>query len=58
MHNEEVDQSFLEDRLRTIGEGLKEGIRREVCRLKELGLPIYVAENGRVVDYGKRQIEG
>ncbi len=57
MHNERVDRIFLEDRLRTIGKGLKEGIRREVNRLRELGLPIDAAENGHLVDYAERQIE-
>ena len=50
MHSENVDRSFLEERLRAIGEGLKEGVRREIMRLTELGLPIYVADNGRVID--------
>lgn len=50
MHSKDVDRQFLEDRLRAISEGLKEGVRREVARLTELGLPIYVADNGKVID--------
>lgn len=50
MRSEDVNQSFLEARLRAIGEGLKEGVRREIRRLTELGLPIYVVDNGRVID--------
>ncbi len=45
-----ADSDFLHERLVAIGEGLKEGVRREVRRLRQLGLPIYVADNGRVVD--------
>lgn len=45
----EPDEAFLQSRLDDISRGLKEGIRREVARLRELGLPIYVAENGTVV---------
>ena len=45
-----VDHDFLEKRLDAICEGLKEGVRREVARLRKLGLPIYVSENGKVVD--------
>ncbi len=46
----EPDAEFLKQRLDVITEGLKEGIRREVARLRKLGLPIHVAENGRIVD--------
>ena len=40
---------FLHDRLDAISEGLKEAIRREVRRLRDQGLPVYVADNGKVV---------
>ncbi len=50
MHSKDVDRQFLEDRLKAIGEGLEVGVRREVERLTELGLPIYVAYNGKVTD--------
>lgn len=50
MRSEHVDQSFLQARLRAIDEGRKEGVRREIRRLTELGFPIYVADNGRVID--------
>jgi len=43
------DARFLRKRLETISEGLKEGVRREVRRLREKGLPVYVADNGKVV---------
>ena len=45
-----VDPEFLERRLDQIAEGLREGIRREVERLRKAGLPIYVAEDGKIVD--------
>ena len=44
-----ADSDFLQRRLLAIGEGLKEGVRREVRRLRELGLPVYVADNGTVI---------
>ena len=43
------DSTFLNQRLDAIAEGLKEGVRREVQRLRECGLPVYVAKNGTVV---------
>ena len=50
MHGRKIDQKFLEERLEAISKGLKEGVRREVERLTRLGLPIFVADNGHVVD--------
>ena len=50
MDASKVDPAFLQQRLEAISEGLKEGVRREVRRLRELGLPIYVARDGKVVD--------
>lgn len=50
MHRKDIDQKFLEERLDAISRGLKEGIRCEVQRLTDLGLPIFVAENGHIVD--------
>ena len=50
MDHSRPDAEFLQHRLEAICEGLKEGIRREVARLRRLGLPIYVAENGTVVN--------
>lgn len=44
------DPAYLQKRLEAISEGLKEGVRREVQRLRELGLPIYVDRDGKVVD--------
>ena len=46
----EADTEFLKQRLEAISHGLLEGIRREVARRRRLGLPIYVAENGTVVN--------
>lgn len=40
---------FLERRLDDICAGLIEGVRREVERLERLGVPLCVADNGRVV---------
>lgn len=44
-----VDPEFLRQRLEIIGEALEEAIRREVARLRKLGLPVYVSRNGSVV---------
>lgn len=43
------DSNFLQERLDSISEGFKKAIRREVARLHEQGLPVYVAKNGTVV---------
>ncbi|MFH1108148.1 MAG: hypothetical protein V1790_02975 [Planctomycetota bacterium] len=50
MDHGQTDAEFLQQRLEAICRGLKEGIRREVARRRKLGLPIYVAENGTVVN--------
>jgi hypothetical protein len=50
MNRSQADAEFLQQRLEAICRGLKEGIRREVARRRRLGLPIYVAENGTVVN--------
>lgn len=49
-HELDPEAAILEKRLDQIAEGLREAIRREVARLRRLGLPVYVAENGRVVE--------
>lgn len=49
------DPDFLGQRLEAISEGFKEAIRREVRRLRERGLPVYVAENGTVVELPAEQ---
>lgn len=53
MKDSDARAAFLRKRLDDISEGLKEGIRREIKHLEEQGLPIYVAENGKVVDLQK-----
>lgn len=51
MHEErEREADIFARRLDQIEDGLREAIRREVARLRRLGLPVYVAENGRVVE--------
>ena len=49
MPRSDVDPTYLQKRLDVICEGLKEAVRREVQRLRDLGLPVFVADNGRVV---------
>ena len=48
-HRESDTEAFAK-RLDQIEDGLREAIRREVARLRRLGLPVYVADNGRVVE--------
>jgi hypothetical protein len=50
MQRSKPDTGFLKQRLEAISHGLMEGIRREVARRRTLGLPIYLAENGTVVN--------
>lgn len=49
MHPRNIDPALLQRRLDQISAGLKEGVRREVQRLRRLGLPIYVGTEGKVV---------
>lgn len=45
-----TDPSFVEEQLRKMANGLTEAMRREVETLRREGLPIYVSDNGKVVD--------
>jgi len=49
MHPRNIDPALLQRRLDQISDGLKEGVRREVQRLRRLGLPVYVGSNGKVI---------
>ncbi len=49
------DPALLKKRLDDICEGLREAIDREVARLHREGLPIYVSDNGKVVDLQQRR---
>ncbi len=49
MQPNHADPAFLGKRLDAICEGLKEAIRREVRRLRELELPVYIADDGKIV---------
>lgn len=50
----DADREFLERRLEQIREGAREAIRREVEWLKRHNFPVWVCENGTVVDATKR----
>lgn len=50
MPEPDVDKRFLEDRLDTISRCAKEAVRQEIALLRRLNLPIYAAENGRIVN--------
>ena len=52
--NGETKQELLERRLQQIREGVPEAIRRELRWLKKHNFPIWVSENGKVVDASSR----
>jgi len=50
MQPDKTEDTLLDRRLDDICEGFREGIDREVERRRREGLPIYVAENGKIID--------
>ena len=50
MQPDKTEDALLDKRLDDICEGFAEAIDREVERRRREGLPIYVGENGKVVD--------
>lgn len=50
MQPNKTEDTLLDKRLDDICAGLTEAIDREVERRRREGLPIYVAENGKVID--------
>ena len=50
MQPDKTEDALLDKRLDDICEGLTEAIDREVERRRREGLPIYVAEDGKVID--------
>jgi len=50
MHPDEAEERLLDQQMDDICEGLREGIDREVERLRREGLPIYVEIDGRIID--------
>ena len=56
MHPKQTNEAFLRKRLDDICEGLREAIDREVETLRREGFPIYVSDNGQVIDL--QQTEG
>ena len=53
MQQNKGNDAFLEQRLDAICDGSRKAIDREVKRRRKAGLPIYVSENGRIVDLQK-----
>lgn len=53
MDSETLNQ-FLDRRIAQMREGAREAIEREVAWLREHNFPVWVAENGHVVDASKR----
>jgi hypothetical protein len=50
MQPEQPDQALLRKRLDDISEGFREAIDREVETLRREGFPIYVSDDGQVID--------
>ena len=55
MQPNKTEERALDKQLDEICEGFREAIDREVETLQREGLPVYVAENGRVVDLQKQK---
>ena len=55
MQPNETEERLLDKQLDEICDGFREAVDREVEALQREGLPIYVAENGRVVDLQKQK---
>lgn len=50
MQPSSTEEALLDHQMDEICQGLVEAVDREVDTLRREGLPIYVAENGRIVD--------
>jgi len=50
MQPDETERALLDKRMDDICEGLVEAIDREVEILRREGFPIYVSDNGQVID--------
>ena len=54
MQPDKTEDALLDKRMDDTCEAFAEGIDREVERRRREGLPIYVAENGKVVDLNQQ----
>ncbi len=50
MQRDEAENQKLDEQLDEICTGLREAVDREIESLKREGAPIYVADNGHVID--------
>lgn len=50
MQPAKLEERALDKQLDEICKGMQEAIQREVKTLRREGMPIYVAENGRIVN--------
>lgn len=50
MQPSNTEEALLDRQMDEICQGLVEAVDREIAALQREGLPIYVAENGRIVD--------
>ncbi len=50
MQQDKHSETILDKRLDDLCEGFREAIDHEVERRRREGLPIYVSDNGRVID--------
>lgn len=55
MQTSSTEERALDRQLDEICDGFREAVDREVETLQREGLPIYVSDNGRVVDLHKQE---
>ncbi len=55
MQPSKTEERVLDRQLDEICDGFREAVDREVETLQREGLPIYVADNGRIVDLQKQE---
>ena len=55
MQPNKTEEQVLDKQLDDICEGLREAVDREVETLQREGFPIYVSDNGRVVDLQRQK---
>jgi hypothetical protein len=55
MQQGKTEEQALDRQLDEICDGFREAVDREIETLQREGLPIYVADNGRIVDLQKQE---
>ena len=55
MQPDQTEERVLDEQLDEICKGLREGVDREVETLQREGFPIYISDNGRIVDLQQQE---